>query len=145
MQVLKIYYTNDFASKVSKPPWDFSSNAPKLHSRTPLSNQGEAGSVGTGGTIMDVAASSQSWSALLYGSSLQAVHTYAPWLEDSATSFFTLSRKTVDPDSFTMGNILHDMFVCKFDNVMFCGKEGAGGKRIRRCVLHCLASFVSTI
>lgn len=78
LRVLKTYYATDFAAKVGRPPWDFASNAPSLHVSAPE----DATSVREG-----VASSS-----LLYGSALDALHAYAPWMEDSAASFFTLRR-----------------------------------------------------
>jgi hypothetical protein len=81
LRVVKTYYANDFAAKVKMPPWDFGSNVPVMF--TPESDR--EGSEVEGPL-------SGSGSSILYGTALQAVHSYAPWMEDSASSFFTLRR-----------------------------------------------------
>ena len=115
------------------------------------------GGGGVQDTVAAAAASSDSWAPLLYGSALGAVHTYAPWMEDSAGSFFTLKRGgDVPNDAFTLGNLAHDFTRCSFDNVMFCGREGGeNGTRMRRNIVVCgilsivgwavFAWFVSTL
>jgi hypothetical protein len=78
-------------------------------------------------------------------------------MQDFAKGFFTVRRGgDVPKDAFTVGNLAHDLLVCEFDNVMFCGREDdATGSRIRRNILVCgivayiawalLAAIVSTI
>ena len=78
-------------------------------------------------------------------------------MEDSASSFFTLRRGAdVPPGAFTLGNIAHDFTQCKFDNVMFCGRDSEDGTgRLRRNIVVCgvlsvagwavVAWFVSTL
>jgi hypothetical protein len=151
--VLKTYYTQDFANKVKRPPWDFASNSPRMVSSSTGANDAaeEAGSVSS--PTVD-----SSWSGLLYGSALGSVHAYAPWMEESASSFFTLKRggPEVPSDAFTLGNLVHDFTRCSFDNVMFCGRENADGTgRVRRNIVVCgvisvagwavVAWFVSTL
>ncbi len=136
--------------QVKRPPWDFASNSPSIYAaKVSEDDDEEAGSVST---------SSDSWSGMLYGSALSTVHSYAPWLETSASSFFTFKRgPDVPNDAFTIGNLAHDFTRCSFDNVMFCGRESAGetGTRMRRNIVVCgvisiagwtvVALFVSTI
>lgn len=144
--MLKTYYANDFAAKVRRPPWDFASNAPTMLSvKKPVSETADG-------------AAATSSSSLLYGTALRAVHSYAPWAEDSASGFFTFRRDADVPKSaFTLSNMAHDFTRCSFDNVMFCGRESdtPGGARMRRNIVVCgvisiagwavVAWFVSTL
>ena len=127
---MKVYYTNDFANKVKRQPWDLASNSPSLYAATVAEEEDEAGSVST---------SSDTWSGVLYGSALNAVHNYAPWMETSASSFITLKRgPDVPKDAFTIGNLAHDFTLCSFDNVMFCWRESAdNGTRMQRNIVVC--------
>lgn len=127
LRVLKAYYASDFAQKVSRPPWDFASNAPTVLA---------SGSSNDASSVREAVASS----SLLYGTALGAVHDYAPWMEESASSFFTLRRgPDVPRGAFTLGNLAHDFTQCSFDNVMFCGREGEAGARMRRNIVVCAA------
>ena len=75
---------------------------------------------------------------------LGTVHAYAPWAEESATSFFTFRRTGVPEDALTIGNLAHDMFKCNFDNVMFCGRlDSQTGARMRKNIVVC--AVVATI
>ena len=151
-RVVRLYYESDFAAKVSQPPWDLSKNLPRAYvPASSSSGEDEDGQVsaaestrpGSAWELLSTAASDQgSWAPLMYGSMLGAVHDYAPWAEESATGFFTVRRgSSVPSDAVTVGNLAHDLLVCEFDNVMFCGREmssdGGGIMRVRRNIFLC--------
>ena len=160
-RVVRVYYEVDYSTKVSKPPWDLSKNLPKVYVPQPLetNSSGAAGGLGEASTAESMVVGSGSfwdfvsaatsdqgnWAPLLYGSAIGTVHDYAPWAEESAAGFFTVRRdRKVPKDALTLGNLAHDMFVCEFDNVMFCGREGEDGLRIRRNIFLCMVVALVT-
>ncbi len=88
----------------------------------------------------DVASDQGMWGPYFFQSFLGLVDAYAPWMEDLTAGFFTLKRGSnadAEDGTLTAGNILHDMLVCDFHSVMFCGRQGPEGSRIRRNILVC--------
>ena len=133
-RVVRVYYETDFSSKVRRPPWDFSSNLPRIPTAT--SDGGSAPASTTTNTIL--ISDQGDWAPLLYGTVLNAVHGYTPWVEDSVSGFFSSTNSSSkDSDALTFNNLVHDALVCKYDNVMFCGREGSDQVRIRRNVFLC--------
>lgn len=136
--VLNAYYASDFASNVRKPPWDFSSNVPTIISRA--SELPEPGSASMYGSTPARADEDDRglWSALLFNSALGAVHTYIPSLEEAVSGFLNLrGTNGVSRDTLTLDNIGRDLFKCSFDNIMFCGRQGSDGLRVRRNIVMC--------
>lgn len=128
-RVVKAYYETDFSAKVRQPPWDLSSNVPRLLRRTNDDQQQKQ--------QQENAAGGHASASNMYEIVLGAMQSYAPWMGDSVSSFFTVRRGGgVSADALTLGNLAHDALVCDFDNVMFCGREGDEG-RIRRNILLC--------
>ena len=83
-----------------------------------------------------VNASSNEWAPVFFNAVLNGINQYTPWLEEAATGFFTFKQappvpvvvavgngsSTVWQPQLTLGSLLHDMLVCDFESVMFCGQ-----------------------
>jgi hypothetical protein len=142
--VVKRYYETDFANKIKQAPWDIKSNIPTMPSsyrRSSSTNSSSSvdGEVSIMASYWDVASDQGMWGPYFFQSFLGFVDTYAPWIEDLTAGFFTLKRGSNAEDTLTAGNLLHDMLVCDFDSVMFCGRQGYsdGGGRVRRNIFVC--------
>jgi hypothetical protein len=136
--VLKLFYETDFKGRFDKVGWDLGSNIPQLYYAR-LREEASPSS-----TSEDAADSSGSWEGLrtcsfslddqsswgpsFYTFVADSLQQSAPWIGEGISGFFTLNRGgDVPEDALTVENLLHDTLVCKFDNVMFCGKEGQEG------------------
>ena len=147
LRVVRRYYETDFARKMEAAPWDIRHNLPIIYDagmngtvRGCFSKGSDRRMNSTGEVAMnfwDVSWLDQSkWAPFLFHGFIDTVGYYAPWTQDAASCFFTFktletssssgSSNASDDDRWTMGNLLKDSLVCKFDNVMFCGKRSSG-------------------
>ena len=136
-------------AQVKQAPWDIKSSLPSMDygPRSYSSGSGGRGEAGVVGSYWDVAADQGMWAPYFFQSFLGTVHSYAPWMEDLAAGFFTLRRDNASGSSssnggagaerraLTAGNLLHDMLVCDFDSVMFCGSSQS---RERKNIFVCM-------
>jgi hypothetical protein len=138
LRVVKLYYETDFANKVQQPTWDVWHNLPVIHTSNSTQcfsrSKVQRDAVGEAG-FFEIASDQQKWGPFIFESLLFTLHHYAPWVEDGLACFFRFSGE----DEWTIGNLLRDSMVCKFDNVMFCGKQVPGkNERFRRNLFVCL-------
>ncbi len=161
--VLKLFYETDFKGRFNKVGWSLASNIPQLYyarlqvkrysSFEGAEDSGSWNGLRTRSFSLD---DQNSWGPSFYTFVADSLQQSAPWIGEGIGGFFTLNRGgDVPEDALTVGNLLHDTLVCKFGNVMFCGKEGQQGVRMRRNIVICMvisyvlwvtvAALVSTI
>jgi hypothetical protein len=156
--VLRLFYETDFKGRFNKVAWDLGLNVPRMYYKQgqPNNNTEDNGAWEAGMSREFSLNDENSWGPSFFTLVSDTSQKNAPWAGEAASGFFTLSRGgKVPKDALTLGNMLHDTLVCKFDNVMFCGQEGEGGARLRRNIVLCMiisyviwvcvAALVSTI
>jgi hypothetical protein len=136
--VLKLFYDTEFKVRFDKVGWDLGSNIPQLYyarlrEEASFSSPFDYAADSSGSwdglrTRLFSLDDQSSWGPSFYTFVADSSQQSAPWVGEGVSGFFTLNRGgDVPEDALTVGNLVHGTLVCKFDNVMFCGKERQQG------------------